>query len=592
MNRLARRLMLSLSYVHQDLDCIRFFAVGDPSVITRLFQSLDDLRESMASISSADAALNTLKSLSVVAGLLNHLFSQEGHLVDDPVMEAFNLSAESLLDDRGVLDTSRLLAGYYGRYDELDKRASQILTEVSSSRFPLPDSARYSLHLAAVDRPLLVLRTARYVDCVARQISTLPNADDRVAALRTNRSRVDKSSANHRRIVESRTRRHDSRSGAATAAAALDAYRQTVEGQLRPSVWGLLGFLGFVSTGDQMPELSSLRDRLLAAHLRVFEDAASTIVPALRNAAAHEDYLWDDRTSKIDLGDVRFSLDYVDTAAARAYEHMVGAELGIASAQFDLPGLYDALRRDDPDTGYRAFREVLALSVFGTNGAVVDEWAYDAGVFSVIIDPIDSVKFSPVFQALMWAALLIPGSTRFIVRLSDREAPVVDIGREPLELTYQVWLPSRSWFDSMIPSVFLPANAAARLAVEDVEACLTSATWLAVNDILHAVCDHLETLEVSGSSGPDSEIGLCRKLRVISAAVSATAGMFDTSDPLQVAIALCREGIKELDKRPKDRHSSWLGLYHQRVAREYDRWPVAPVVPTVAQLEEEPLWMP
>jgi hypothetical protein len=93
-------------------------------------------------------------------------------------------------------------------------------------------------------------------------------------------------------------------------------YRRVVESQLRPWAWTLPQLRGRRSLVT--PELSNMRDMLVADGHPLLAELAVAILLAARNAAAHEDYAWDDAADALSVGNDFVTVSELEDATDRA----------------------------------------------------------------------------------------------------------------------------------------------------------------------------------------------------------------------------------------------------------------------------------
>lgn len=219
---------------------------------------------------------------------------------DDPCQAAFGVPVDSLHDARGIFSRHRLLSEYYGRYPQLQWRVNSVLSVLTSSPPDLLDALAPAEALVLTDRPLIALRTAiRIKDLLLSKLDD--DAEKLAQPLRALKLEVDRSATSHAGMVRVGEQLRSAETASDRAALTLDLYRRVIEGQLRPWSWALLQILG--RRGMKAPEVSSLRDQLLSERSPLLRDAAEAILPVARNAAAHEDYMWDNNRKMLRVGD-------------------------------------------------------------------------------------------------------------------------------------------------------------------------------------------------------------------------------------------------------------------------------------------------
>lgn len=495
---------------------------------------------------------------------------------DDVCLAAFGVAYAELLDSAGVFSVTRLLGSYYGRYDELMFRVRTILSVITASPPDLLNALHPVEALVLSERPLIALRTAvRVHDLLLSKLNV--DAEALAEPLRELKLSVDRSASSHAGMIRAMVQLTQATTDADRASLTLDIYRRMAEGQLRPWAWTLLRVYG--RTFSRAPELASLREQLLAHRLPLLSDAAQAILPAARNAAAHEDYLWNEDDHALHVGESKVSLDDLERATAHAYSFVAGAECAWTCARRESPLLARLLDAEDPPTGLPAINKLGAIAHFGTNGLLVRNWHADRGVLNVELDELPHNAINPCFQAVMWASRHLDTVERFVVTLPGRPLPAMDLSRVALDATFIVWREAVITFTLMPLSTFLPANMWSRLAVEVPDQAAQAVAWLAVNDALHA---YLDAQEASGRL--DKRVGpLVARLQLISTAVAATMATLPLQavGPLTEVLDTVRAAASANLAAAHGLSAAPAAYLERRIHDLYDSWPVAAVLPTV-----------
>ena len=507
----------SLAAIAENLWCLDAFdACGGRGV--RLVDALADVCAVGLHVAAGFAtALDVQAKLPVVEGLLTEILTVERQhsFTDDPCQAAFGVPFESLRDAKGIFSGPRLLSAYYGRYSQLRRRVNSVLSVLTSSPPDLLNALQPAEALVLTDRPLIALRTAiRIRDLLVERL-----AEDPVKLaqpLRAMKLQVDRSATSHAGMVRVINQLEGAETASDRAALTLDLYRRMVESQLRPWAWTLLQIFG--RRGVKAPELTSLREQLLSERVPLLRDAAESILPDPRNAAAHEDYVWDGDQKMLRVGDANVSVDDLEAAISRAYAFMAGAECAWRCVRTESSELALLLDSEDPPGGLRAINTLRAIDHFGTNGLAVRNWFIDGDTLSVLLEELSVQSINPCFQAVMWTSRHLTNVNRFIVKLHGRTRPVMDLGRQPLDACWVVWREAVKHFSSMPQSTFLPANTWARLAVELPDRAMQAVAWLALNDARHA---YLDALRDAGPL-PGRIAALNSRLHLIGTALAAT----------------------------------------------------------------------
>jgi hypothetical protein len=527
--------------------------------------------------SALDGELSTAsKRAEGVTQSLLAIAALPGDEFDDACEAAFGVSYDSLCDSRGTYAPSRLFAAYYGRYDELADRVAKVLAPITDEPPHLLNGLHAAESLIVTPRPLLTLRVAADVTRVFSQgLSADPEA--LAAPLRQLKLRVDRSAASHAGIVRTTQALGEAKTDAEHAELRLDLYRRMVEGQLRPWAWTLLRIRG--QSNEKSPDLNGLRELLVADGLPLLRDAADAILPAARNAAAHEDFEWDEAGEIVRIGDAAVTVAELKDGIERAYAFMCGAEAAWACARARWPQLATLLDVDDPPEGLKTMNVRGALSHFGTNGLRVHDWQYERGVLAVTIDELPFRLINPCFQATAWASRYVADASRVKVLLPSLPRPAADLSRQALDATFVVWTQARACFAAMPLSTFLPANVDARLQVELPDEAALAAAWLAVNDAVHAYNE--------AHDGPGSKqvraAELALRLDLIGAALAATIAILppQSVDPLREALDLALAAATWAGSAARSGLSGPSASLEMQFRALHERWPVPAVMPTV-----------
>jgi hypothetical protein len=316
---------------------------------------------------------------------------------DDPCQAVFGGPRSELCDDRGILSPSRILAVSHGRYGLLMREVAAVLSPVTSRPPWGIDGLHAAIPLVVTPRPVITLRAATGVRTLIEQgmeadpIST-------ATPLRDLKLRVDRSAASHAGMVRTARNLDEATTESEQAVLKLDLYRRMVESQLRPWAWTLLRMGG--RSGAAIPELTSLREQLIAEGDPLLAEAASGILAAPRNAAAHEDFLWDERNQVLVVGSAAVSIADIDDATSRAYAFMLGAECGMACARAESPALAAMMDAEDPPGGLPAIDVRNAVNRFGTNRLRLVSSTYEQRTLTVVLENLPFHGINPCFQAI------------------------------------------------------------------------------------------------------------------------------------------------------------------------------------------------
>jgi hypothetical protein len=575
----AVELAVAVELVSHDLWFLQAFQPADPDIAWTLRGRLIDagiLALGVAAGDAQEAELAHARDAVALAALDLRNLASSFPFPTDACEAAFGIPLEDVLDERGIFSRSRLLAAYYGRYPQLANRIGNLLSVITSRPPDVVNALGPAEALALSGRPLITLRTAvRIRDLFEEHIAA--DVEALAGPLREMKLSVDRSAASHGAMVRLAAQRDQVSTAEERAVLDLDLYRRIVEGQLRPWAWALLQVFG--RTAAKPPELSSLREQLVAEHHPLLLDAARAILPDARNAAAHEDYVWDDELRVLRIGDAEISRDDVDDASDRAYTFMLGAEAAWRCTRFTSAAFAGALDADDPRGGFAAVNVRMAIDHFGTNGLQVQRWSHDAGTLTVVLDDLPFQRINPCFQAVMWASRNLEGTERFVVTTPGARRPAMDLSRAPLDATFVVWWEAAGRFSAMPLSTFMPANTWARLAVELPDAAARASAWHALNDVVHAYNEAIDT------PGPlDHRLRpLVDRLDLVTTAVAATIATLPTSavGPLADVLALTRSAATATAAVMRGFGSSSAARLEQQIRDCHESWPSASVLPTV-----------
>jgi hypothetical protein len=344
-----------------------------------------------------------------------------------------------------------------------------------------------------------------------------------------------------------------------------------VEALLRPWGWALLQLSG---AQGEMPMVAELRDRLTASAQPLHVYLASALIPALRNADAHEEAHFDQLRGQLAIGDQL--VDHADVRASNAELAAINAglemALACACAQVESVARAYSVRPGDPQKAAEALSR--AEQRYGHAGLRVWSLRRDRTTVQVRLDEIEPLRFSnPCFLATLQANELLAGVTRWQIGLRGRDGWVIDLPTSVLRENWPVLARAIQWFPEIPQGTFLPCTTWARLTVELPGPALRAAAWLGLNDLQSAI-DEAEargTLDVGWFD---------RRMQNMIAACAATLRVMPPTEaqPLQVALQLAREIRYALAGVPTSRP---LEVLIDEILRERNRLPVPAVMPTI-----------
>lgn len=490
--------------------------------------------------------------------------------VVDPLAASFGVDEAELVDQVGEISDARLLAVYRNQLPELTATCERLMYSISQS--PLDPFATVGplLELLRVERPLLAWTAASQGFHLIREAAASDPAGVE-NAFEQLRQRAAPRAASRRRLVAIRRAADFATSEADRALAELSAYRIRVEGHLRPWGWALLRLAG---AQGEMPMVAELRDRLAASPQPLHVYLAGALVPALRNADAHEEAHFDELRGRLAIGD-----QLVDHAAVRSSNAELaaidaGLEMALACAcsQVEPVARAYSIRPGDPHTATEALSQ--AGQRYGHAGLRVWSLRRDRNTVQVVLDEIDPLRLSnPCFLATLQANGLVAGVSRWQIGLRQRDGWVIDLPSSVLRENWPVFERAAQWFREIPQETYLPCLTWARLSVELPGVALRAAAWLALNDLQHAI-------EEAESRAALDIRWFDRRVQNVIGACAATLRVMPPIEakPLQVALDLALDIQSALAGMRRTRP---LEVLIAEVLRERDRLPVPAVLPTV-----------
>jgi hypothetical protein len=490
--------------------------------------------------------------------------------VPDPVAASLAVDRAELVDHAGEVSDARLLAVYRNRLPELTDICGRLLYSITQPPLDLFATLGPLLELLRIERPLLAWTVANQAldlirEAAAADESRVEDVFDQL------RRRAAPRAASRQRLIAARRAAESATSEADRALAELSAYRIMVEAQLRPWGWALLRLAGAQGV---MPMVAELRDRLAASTQPLHVYLASALIPALRNADAHEEAHFDELHGQIAVEDQLIDHSAVRSANAElaAIDAALEMALACASAQVDPVARAYSVRPGDPRSATEALSQ--AEQRYGHAGLRVWSFHRTRSTVQVRLDEIDPLRLSnPCFLATLQANELVAGVTRWQIGVRGREGWVIDLPSTVLRENWPVFERAARWFPEIPQETFLPCVTWARLAVELPGVALRAAAWLALNDLQHAIeeAEARATVDIPWFD---------RRVQNVTAACAATLRVMPAAEaqPLQIAFELARDIRYAL---AGIRLSQPLEVLIDEVLRERDRLPVPAVIPTV-----------
>ncbi|MEX5711129.1 hypothetical protein AB1484_23235 [Parafrankia sp. FMc6] len=564
-----------------DLWCLAALRPADAGAVERLRAAVSArARESLCAIATGSAV--------DVPGFRAELKAHYRDLVvlstatdEDPYQAAFGIPAASPENAWRIPGTVRVLTAFHGRSDELDEVLDAVL-----GVFPVRPEHPFD----AIQAAGALVNAPRQLNAVKAAVGVYRLVEQRMAVdpvgtatpLRELMWRVDRSAANNRSMnLTIRTLREAGEVGKEDeqAMVALDLYRKMVEGQLRPWAATLLRIRGrrLVRT----PELATLRNQLLSDGHPLLISAAAPILSVARNAAAHEDYAWDDANQRLTIGDSTVTREELRTATDQVYSFMSGAESGWACARAASPELGRLLDSPGPETRPRTLDEHRAVAAFGGFGLHVKDYRHEHGEFVVDLDALPADQVAYCCEAILRASQYLADPVRITVTVRDgRQAPAFDIDRSVLDVAWTARQSANDLSIGQTPSTFLPLLAAARCAAETPQDAARAAAWFAVNDLVVAFDEMRGVLPSEAGVGPHV---LAEHLVVTTAGLEATAAVLPHTAyrPVRRILTLAGRMTEALRSTDGDAvRDSRLDVLAAGARALRDRWPVPALLPT------------
>lgn len=408
----------------------------------------------------------------------------------DVLFEIFGISTEELQDEGGSFCDSRVLAFYRLRLRELQAICDPIMetvTERPPSVFAAVSAAR---DLATSTSPFVTLWTAREIRSL---ILTADDADpSRTRGILAQAAKDgDKEWESFRRLRDCLRRAEATRSSSrgtdsAYAFSMLEAYRHMAEGITRRWVGVLLLLTGLEGPPPGLGGLAEpATSRLGELGIRI----EAALIPAMRNAEAHDDVVFDEDTGLLRSGELSFHPDEVEACLTDLDILQRGLILGRLGAFADRPELADGLFRT-PDRLSAGSALAFARQRFGHAGQRVRSFVRDRDRLDIELDALKATACNPCFVALTQTAQVLPTVSHFVVKVRGREEVIMDLPASVLHQNWSVFEMAASIFPDGLPqSTFLPCLTWSRLACESGELAASVAAWIALNDAAHAILD-------------------------------------------------------------------------------------------------------
>jgi hypothetical protein len=447
----------------------------------------------------------------------------------DIILAIFGIAADEVTDDAGSFCDARVLAHYRFRLTDLDQICTPILGLVAHRPPSVFTAVAAARDLATSVSPYITLRSAR--DIRAQILSAFAADGPRTIAVFADAVReMDKEWSSFVRLQNGLRRAEGASTERDRAVSVLEAYKHMAEGLTRRWVWTLLrltGLEGSMPTVGMLGEPAAARLGELGARIQ------TALVPAMRNAEAHEEFEFDEDEGLLVVGDARLHPDEILARLADLDVLQRGLIAGRLAAFADQPGLAGG-GPGTPVVSSASSAMSFARQRFGHAGQRVRSFVRDRDRLDIVIDSLRPEACNPCFVALTQTAQVLPTVSRFVVRLPGSEEPIIDLPAGVLHTNWPVFeLAARTFADALPPVTFLPCLTWVQLSCRPLEEAARAAAWMALNDAQHAVLD--------AEAATTELIRLPERLRLVSASASATMRLLPQGPHLD---ALDRAGRK------------------------------------------------
>jgi hypothetical protein len=457
-----------------------------------------------------------------------------------------------------------LRAAFNDRHGELE-RITTCIAGFASRGQPLSeqlDGAMHPLALATDSHPLVAHRAARDAcdmvqAAVARDVSA--TADVIVSAV----ARDQKAFSTHRGLSKTRREIAAAADEDALTREIAELYRALCEGPLRSAAVEILGFLG--ETLSNAVGLNEIRSRLLVhrSESPLCETIALLIVPAWRNARAHEDLHWDPERGVAMFGETAVDLPDVEATAELIWSVSRGFQAGVQIARSVVPSLAEAMSQVE-GSGSPINRDTKLTKSFGMFTLIASDIRRNRDHVTVILKPLRGTGLaSRIGLALVNAAKL--DSSVNVWTLEADDLPAFSVGRTAAQLAAALFGPGPDGQPAFLyPTSFAPllADALTRNGIA-IEEAAAQAWDLPLRDTL----THLPQFVVAGGSGRQSMLrNFRRAARRTHQAVQAVATHLGVQAPEDLDLTALCTILRKLEQRPQERLlARSLRQEHQRL---------------------------
>jgi hypothetical protein len=469
--------------------CMRYLAALDPGD-SRGPDTAKALRISIAV--DARSVLNAALGLDPLPELPAHQSLPEARSDGqrDVLKETFGHSAAALADEDGRFCDTRVIALYRLKLDALQQMCDppmSLVCERPPSVFTAVSAVR---DMVTSTSPWLTLWGAREIRTrILGSFQENPSHVRNILAEASEES--DKESLAFERLFD-RLRRSEramedpNGTERDKAINLFEAYKHMAEGLTRRWLKVMLSLAGHEDSNSTLGVLGPLATRHLG---EIGARVQAALSPAIRNAEAHEDFIFDEDTGMLLAAGAQISPKNILAQLTELDVLQRAFIIGRLAAFADQPALAtDRLKNSSrASASSDLFR---ARMRFGHAGQSVKSFVRNRDRLDIVLDGLQANAPNPCFLALIQAAQILPTVGRFVVRVDGVGGAVIDIPASVLHENFHVLkMAVQNFSDRLPPATFLPSLAWARLACEPVDQAAQAAAWIALNDVQSAILD-------------------------------------------------------------------------------------------------------
>ena len=375
------------------------------------------------------------------------------------------------------------------------------------------------------------------------------------------------------------------------ALAVADVYRRLAEGAVRQFGWALRCL--YVGEWSAPPNLTRVRDAMVTSGglaQRIAEDA---VLVSVRNGEAHEDIEWDGVHEHYLVDGTPVDHDRVVSASVLALSFDRGCEAALGYHRATRLPSQEAAPTPAADDQFSMPAWQRAEAYFGTNGLRLLRSDLNARTARVWLQTLESFQINPCLQAFMSVQQLLPTIEFFEAYIEGRPQPIIEVSASALSVNAPVWTQALEVFDVMPIVTFLPANFAARLAVESETLASRSAAWIAADGALDALDGSPARLEESEATL------LFDRLRLVETAIDQCLVLVPVANQTRLRAVLgavrgLQDDLATLDARPLEMRAVNGSQWVDRIRHFWSAWgpvrrhPNVPEPPPQDRVEEAP----